>query len=111
MADVVIVIIKFSFFYISLDDLNLHSRSQLYEEKKNPTSVSIFLEISQRIWMKFSMLPQPVGAHAELCTSNIQEHLLQACPIYEPLRKGIWSDHTSIALQTCFYKYMGRRLP
>ena len=25
------------------------------------------------------------------------EHLLQSCPIYELLRKGIWPDHTPVA--------------
>ena len=25
------------------------------------------------------------------------EHLLQSCPTYEPLRKGIWPDHTPVA--------------
>ena len=29
--------------------------------------------------------------------SQTTEHLLQSCPIYEPLRKGIWPYHTSIA--------------
>ena len=28
--------------------------------------------------------------------SQTTEHLLQSCPIYEPLRKGIWPDHTPI---------------
>ena len=29
--------------------------------------------------------------------SQTREHLLQSCPIYEPLRKGIWPDHTPVA--------------
>ena len=29
--------------------------------------------------------------------SQTTEHLLQSCPIYEPLRKGIWPDHTPVA--------------
>ena len=36
--------------------------------------------------------------HTEQCPcgtgSQTTEHLLQSCPIYEPLRKGIWPDHT-----------------
>ena len=43
---------------ISLDDLDLHSRSQLYEKSK--TFVPICLQISQSIRVKFSMLPQPI---------------------------------------------------
>ena len=29
--------------------------------------------------------------------SQTTEHLQQSCPIYEPLRKGIWPDHTPVA--------------
>ena len=36
--------------------------------------------------------------------SQTTEHLLQSCPIYEPLRKGIWPDHTPVAR-----KLYGRR--
>ena len=43
----------------SLDDLDLHSRSQLYE--KLGTLVSIFSQSQVSIWMSFSILPQPVG--------------------------------------------------
>ena len=34
-----------------------------------------------------------------LCGTSSQttEHLLQFCPLYEPLRKGIWPDHTPVA--------------
>ena len=39
--------------------------------------------------------------HTEQCPcgtgSQTTKHLLQSCPIYEPLRKGIWPDHTPIA--------------
>ena len=39
--------------------------------------------------------------HTEQCPcgtgSQTTEHLLQSCPIYEPLRKGIWPDHTPVA--------------
>ena len=39
--------------------------------------------------------------YAEQCPcgtgSQTTEHLLQFCPIYEPLRKGIWPDHTPVA--------------
>ena len=30
-------------------------------------------------------------------SSQTTEHLMQSCPIYEPLRKGIWPDHTPVA--------------
>ena len=33
--------------------------------------------------------------------SQTKEHLLQSCPIYEPLRKGIWPDHTLVARKLC----------
>ena len=39
--------------------------------------------------------------HTEQCPcstgSQTTEHLLQSCPTYEPLRKGIWRDHTPVA--------------
>ena len=39
--------------------------------------------------------------HTEQCPcgtgSQTIEHLLQSCPIYEPLRKEIWPDHTPVA--------------
>ena len=41
----------------SLDDLDMHSGSQLHEKSK--TSLSVFLQISQLLWMKFSLSPQP----------------------------------------------------
>ena len=38
--------------------------------------------------------------HTEQCPcgtgSQTTEHLLQSCPTYEPLRKGIWPDHTPV---------------
>ena len=47
-------------FDASLDDLDFHSRSQLYEKSK--TSVPIISQISRSAWMKFSVLPKPVGS-------------------------------------------------
>ena len=39
--------------------------------------------------------------HTEQCPcgtgSQTTEYLLQFCPTYEPLRKGIWPDHTPVA--------------
>ena len=39
--------------------------------------------------------------HTDQCPcgtgSQTTEHLLQSCPTYEPLRKGIWPDHTPVA--------------
>ena len=39
--------------------------------------------------------------HTEQCTcgtgSQTTEQLLQSCPLYELLRKGIWPDHTPLA--------------
>ena len=46
---------KFLHFDISLDDLDHHSSSQLYEKSK--TLVSICPEVSLSILMKFSLLP------------------------------------------------------
>ena len=53
-------------FDVYLDDQSLHSRSQLYEKSK--TSLCIFSEILQSMWMEFSMLPLLwfVEAHVEL---------------------------------------------
>ena len=64
-------------FYVSLDDLYLHSRSQLYEKSK---PVSIFSEMLLMTWMKLIMLPQPVGLSKLrlnlICTSTIQRREL-----------------------------------
>ena len=41
-----------------------------------------------------------IGCTEQLpCRTGSQtiEHLLQSCPTYEPLRKGIWPDHTPVA--------------
>ena len=57
---------------ISLDDPDLHSRSQW--SKKSKTLVSIFLLIYVSIWMKFSVLPQPVWfveAHANIYFAQV----------------------------------------
>ena len=43
---------------IYLDDLDFHSRSHLHEKSK--THLSILSEFLLSIWMKFSLLPQPV---------------------------------------------------
>ena len=47
------------------------------------------------------MYSKPFIGHTEQCPcgtgSQTTEHLLQSCPIYEPLRKGIWPDHTPVA--------------
>ena len=43
--------------------------------------------------------------HSEQCPcgtgSQTTEHLLQSCLIYEPLRKGIWPDHTPRPAMHC----------
>ena len=43
--------------------------------------------------------------HTEQCPcgtgSQTTEHLLQSCPTYEPLRKGIWPDHAPVAHKLC----------
>ena len=61
-------------YILSLDDLDFYSRLQMYEKSK--ASVSIFTEILLSIWMKFSMLPQPVGLLKHMlnvfCISNVQ---------------------------------------
>ena len=44
--------------YISLCELDVYSRSQLY--KKSKTYVNIFLEISWPIWIRFSVLRESV---------------------------------------------------
>ena len=50
------------------------------------------------VWFLYSKLP--IG-HTEQCPcstgSQTIEDLLQSCPIYEPLKKGIWPDHTPVA--------------
>ena len=65
-------------FDISLDDLDLHCRSQFYEKSK--TLVSIFLQIYRLIWINFSLLLQPLGLLKLMqnlfCFSNIQRREL-----------------------------------
>ena len=46
---------------ICLDDLDVHSRSKLYEKSK--TLISIFSQIGLSIWIRFSMLPQPLSLY------------------------------------------------
>ena len=51
---------------IGLDDLDLHSRSQLFEKSKTP--LSIFLEIPLLIWTEFKVFATTswfVEAHAK----------------------------------------------
>ena len=43
---------------VSLNGLDLYSKSQLYEKAKS--SVLMFSQISQSIWIIFGMLPQSV---------------------------------------------------
>ena len=49
----------------------------------------------------FSLYSKLRIGHTEQCPcgtgSQTTEHLLQSCPICEPLRKGIWPDHTAVA--------------
>ena len=45
----------------------------------------------------FQSLHQPYKQCPYGTGSQTTEHLLQSCPIYEPLRKGIWPDHTPVA--------------
>ena len=65
-------------FDICLDDFDLHSSSQL--RKKSKTSVSVFSQILASNFMKFSMLPWPVGLLKLMlnlvCTGNIQRREL-----------------------------------
>ena len=79
---------KVLYFDISLNDLDFHSRSQLFDNPK--TSVYIFMEISQLILMDFSMWPQPVGLLKPWlylsCVNNIERRELcwwWFCEIYD----------------------------
>ena len=51
--------------------------------------------------LNYHLYSKPRIGHTEKCPcgtgSQTAEHLLQSCPIYEPLRKGIWPDHTLVA--------------
>ena len=97
-------------FDISLEDLDCHSRSQLYEKSK--TLVFIFSEISQWIWMEFNLLPQPVGLLKLMlnlfCTSTIQGREICWCEfvkymIYIVLCRDICepSSSSSFAFPSC----------
>ena len=53
--------------------------------------------------------PAPSTSHSEReCgqTTQTTEHLLQSCPIYEPLRKGIWPDHTDNRASTAVLPHL-----
>ena len=51
--------------------------------------------------LKYHLYSKLRIGHTEQCPcgtgSQTTEHLLQSCPAYEPLRKGIWPDHTPVA--------------
>ena len=51
--------------------------------------------LNQHMYSKFHI------GHTEQCPcgtdSQTTEHLLQCCPLFELLRKGIWPDHTPVA--------------
>ena len=51
--------------------------------------------------LNYHLNPKVRIGHTEQCPCGIgsqtTEHLLQSCPIYEPLRNGIWPDHTPVA--------------
>ena len=59
-------------------------------------------------YLTYSKLRIGIG-HTEQCPcstgSQTTEHLLQSCPIYKPLRKGIWPDDTPVACK--FYGSLG----
>ena len=53
--------------------------------------------------------PAPSTGHSEResgQTTQTTEHLLQSCPIYEPLRKGIWPDHTDNRTSTAVLPHL-----
>ena len=75
-------------FDINLDDLDRPSRSHLYEKLK--TVVSIFSEISQLIWMKFSKLLQVIGLLKLMLNLVLKERTLLTSSVlcwdtYEPI--------------------------
>ena len=52
-----------------------------------------FNHLNHHLYLRIGQTEQwPCGSG-----SQTTKHLLQSCPIYEPLRKGIWPNHTPIA--------------
>ena len=53
--------------------------------------------------LNYHLYSKLCNGHTKQCPcrtgSQTTEHLLQSCPIYEPLRKGIWPDHIPVALK------------
>ena len=51
--------------------------------------------------LNYDLYSKPRISHTEQCLcgtgSQTTEYLLQSCSLYEPLRKGIWPDHTPVA--------------
>ena len=75
-------------FDINLDDLDRPSRSHLCEKLK--TVVSIFSEISQSIWMKFSILLQVISLLKLMLNLVLKERTLLTSSVlrwdtYEPI--------------------------
>ena len=84
-----------------------HSKWRLEHPRYNKTDLFFLLTRREQVSVQAQDRPQPPQPslvfqtpHTEQCPcgtdSQTAEHLLQSCPHYELLRKGIWPDHTPI---------------
>ena len=85
-----------------------YSKRRLEHPRYNKTNPTTFLTRREQVTVfvlrtghKRLNQSKPLIGHTEQCPcgtgSETSEHLLRSCPLYEPLRKGIWPDHTPVA--------------
>ena len=75
--------------------------SPLTKTQNEMRSVTVFRLRTGHNRLNYHMYSKLRIGHTEQCPcgtgSQTTEHLLQSCPTYEPLRKGIWPDYTPVA--------------
>ena len=81
--------------------LNHHLYSDPYYLLTRREQVTVFRLRTSHNRLNHHLYSKLHTGHTVQCpcgtVSQTAEHLLQSCPIYEPLRKGIWPDHTPVA--------------
>ena len=85
-----------------------YSKWRLEHPQYNKTDPTTFLTRREQVTVfvlrtghKRLNQSKPLIGHTEQCPcgtgSETSEHLLRSCPLYKPLRKGIWPYHTPVA--------------
>ena len=78
-----------------------YNKADLYYLLTRREQVTVFRLRTGHNRLNYHLYSKLRIGHTEQCPcgtgSQTTEHLLQSCPTYEPLRKGIWPDHTPLA--------------